>query len=36
MARNLAPALVGESDIQEFNLEGETADSRAVYLDVLT
>ncbi|MDQ1623041.1 MAG: hypothetical protein QOH19_1459, partial [Actinomycetota bacterium] len=33
LARNLAPALVGESDIQEFNLDGETADSRAVYLE---
>ena len=33
LARNLAPALVQEDDILEFNLDGETSDSRAVYLE---
>ena len=33
LARNLAPALVQGDDILEFNLDGETSDSRPVYLE---
>lgn len=33
LSRNLAPALVGQDDILEFNLDGETLDLRPVYLE---
>ncbi|MFF0372041.1 class II aldolase/adducin family protein [Micromonospora sp. NPDC005087] len=33
LARNLAPSLVRESDVLEFDLDGETSDSRPVYLE---
>lgn len=33
LSRNLAPALVNESDIQTYDLNGETADSRPSYLE---
>ncbi|MET3920802.1 class II aldolase/adducin family protein [Arthrobacter sp. UYEF20] len=33
LSRNLAPALVSEDDILEFNLDGETLDPRPVYLE---
>jgi ribulose-5-phosphate 4-epimerase/fuculose-1-phosphate aldolase len=33
LARNLAPGLVREDDIQEFDLDGNTQDSRPAYLE---
>lgn len=33
LSRNLAPALVSQDDILEFNLDGETLDLRPVYLE---
>lgn len=33
LSRNLAPALVSEDDILEFNLDGETLDPRPAYLE---
>lgn len=33
LSRNLAPALVGEGDIVEFDLDGKSSDSRPAYLE---